>query len=351
MPQAYTLTGPRQFELRAYELPDLGPHDVRLQSLISGISHGTELNLYRGGSPFASKHFDGAHRLFMPNDQQEHPVGRLGYEMVSRVVEVGSAVTSMHAGDLVHSATNHQPMTIVNLECDASGEIPLQVLDMPAERAIFCALAGVALVAIQDAQVKLGDHVVVFGLGVIGLLVAQMARLSGAAQVTAVDPIARRRELAAAYGVAETIDPTQADPAVVLKCTADHQVPDVIIEASGSYNGLQGALRAAPMGGTIVTLGYYQGPATPITLGEEWHHNRLTLISSMGVWGCPSRYYLMWDRRRVSRTAFNLLASGQLNVDGMITQRFPYDQMPQAFRLIDEHPDQVIKVVLTYPEG
>lgn len=59
----------------------------------------------------------------------------------------------------------------------------------------------------------------------------------------------------------------------------------------------------------------------------------------------------MWDRRCVWRTALNLLASGQLNVDGMITQRFPYDQMPQAFRLNDEYPDQVIKVVLTYPEA
>lgn len=63
MPQAYTLTGPCQFELRECELPDLGPHDVCLQSMISGISHGTELNLYRGRAPFASKHFDEAHRL------------------------------------------------------------------------------------------------------------------------------------------------------------------------------------------------------------------------------------------------------------------------------------------------
>jgi threonine dehydrogenase-like Zn-dependent dehydrogenase len=146
------------------------------------------------------------------------------------------------------------------------------------------------------------------------------------------------------------IDPSQQDPAEVFKCSSGRQPPDVIIEASGSYHGLQGALRAAPMCGTVVTLGYYQGQATPVNLGEEWHVNRLTLVSSMGVWGCPSRYYPGWDRRRVSRTALDLLASGQVRVDGMITHRYPYARMPEAFRLIDEHPEQVIKVLLTYPE-
>jgi len=102
------------------------------------------------------------------------------------------------------------------------------------------------------------------------------------------------------------------------------------------------------MAGNVITLGYYQGGATPVTLGDEWHHNRLTMVSSMAVWGCPSRYHPMWDRPRITRTSFDLLARGLVRVDGLITQRFSYSEAPAAYRFIDEHPAETIKVVLTY---
>ncbi len=92
MPAAYYLVAPRTFELREYEEPPLGPREARLQSVLSGISHGTELNLYRGSAPFADKYFDREHRLFMPNPTPGFRPLILGYEMVSQVVEVGRYV-------------------------------------------------------------------------------------------------------------------------------------------------------------------------------------------------------------------------------------------------------------------
>lgn len=349
MPERYMLVAPRTFALRSYDDPPLGPRDVRLKSVLSGISHGTELNLYRGTSPFAEKHFDGEHRLFVPNEESGFRESGLGYELVSRVVETGSAVDEVKVGDLVHTATRHQPITVINL--DAQSSIPLHVLpaNVSPEQAVFGALIGVALIAIQDAQIKVGDHVAVFGLGAIGLIAIQLARLNGALHITAIDPIAMRRSLALDLGVDEVIDPREQDPAVLLKFRqgAPHGV-DVAIEASGHYAGLQGALRCAHMGGKIVTLGYYQGGAAAIFLGEEWHHNRLTLISSMGVWNCPSRYYPMWDRARITRTAFALLDKRWIQVERLVTQRFPYAQAPEAYRFIDERPDETIKAVLVY---
>jgi threonine dehydrogenase-like Zn-dependent dehydrogenase len=349
MPERYMLVAPRTFALRSYEDPPVGPRDVRLESVLSGISHGTELNLYRGTSPFAEKHFDGEHRLFMRNEEVGFRESGLGYELVSRVVEVGDEVNEIKVGDLAHTATRHQPTTVVNL--DAESSIPLHVLpaNVSPERAVFSALVGVALIAIQDAQIKVGDHVAVFGLGAIGLIAVQLARLNGALHITAIDPIAMRRQLALDLGVDEVIDPRVEDPAVILKHRegAPRGV-DVAIEASGHYAGLQGALRCAHMGGKIVTLGYYQGGASPVFLGEEWHHNRLTLISSMGVWNCPSRYSPMWDRARVTRTVFALLDRGLIQVEQLVTQRFPYAQAPEAYRFIDEHPEETVKVVLAY---
>lgn len=349
MPERYMLIAPRTFALRSYEDPPLGPRDVRLKSVLSGISHGTELNLYRGTSPFATKHFDGEHRLFMPNEEEGFRETGLGYELVSRVVEVGSEVHEVKVGDLVHTATRHQPTTVVNL--DAQGQIPLSVLPpgVTPEEAVFSALIGVALIAIHDAQIKVGDHVAIFGLGAIGLIAVQLARLNGALNITAVDPIPLRRQMALELGADEAIDPAVEDPAVRLKFReGEPRGVDVAIEASGHYAGLQGALRAAHMGGRVVTLGYYQGGASAVYLGEEWHHNRLTMVSSMGVWGCPSRYYPMWDRARVSRTVSILLERDLVKVEHLITHRFPYRQMPEAYRFIDEHPTETIKAVLEY---
>lgn len=351
MPQAYVLVAPRCLALREYEEPPLGPRDVRLQSLLSGISHGTEMNLYRGTAPFAEKHFDGEHRLFMPNEEMGFREMRLGYELVSRVVEVGREVSEVRVGDLVHTATPHRPTTVVNMDANAQSQIPMQLLPtgVTPEEAIFSALIGVALVAVHDAQIKLGDHVVVFGLGTIGLIVIQLARLNGAMYIMAVDPIAKRREMAAALGADEVIDPGERDPAELIKFREGApRGADVVIEASGHYAALQGALRCAHMGGTVVTLGYYQGGATPVRLGEEWHHNRLNLVSSMAVWGCPSRYHPMWDRPRATRTVFELLERDMLRVAQLITHRFPYAEAPAAYRLIDEHPEETIKVVLSY---
>ena len=326
MPQAYMLVAPRKLELRDYDDAPLGPRDVRLKSVLSGISHGTELNLYRGTAPFAEKHFDGEHRLFMPNEEVAFRPMRLGYEMVSRVVEVGAEVSGVKVGDLVHTATNHQPTTTVNMDQDAKAAIPMLVLPpgVTPRQAIFSALVGVALAGIHDAQIKVGDHVAIFGLGAIGLIAVQLARLNGALYIAAIDPIAKRRQAAEKLGA------------------------DVVIEASGHYAALQGALRTAHMGGRVVALGYYQGGAAPVFLGEEWHHNRLELISSMAVWGCPSRYHPMWDRRRISRTSIDLLARGLVKVDDFVTQTFPYSHAPAAYRFIDEHPEETIKVVLTY---
>jgi 2-desacetyl-2-hydroxyethyl bacteriochlorophyllide A dehydrogenase len=352
MPHAYMLTAPRTLELREYQDPaELGPREVRLQSVLSGISHGTEMNLYRGTAPFAEKHFDGQHRLFVPNQEPGFQPMGLGYELVSRVLEVGRSVTEVAVGDLVHTAANHRPTSVVNLDDEARSQIPLQVLpeSVNPASAVFAALVGVALAAIHDAQIKVGDDVAIFGMGTIGLILVQLARQSGALHITAIDPISKRREMAARLGADLTLDPTTTDPAMVLKHRPSGPCgPDVVLEASGNYRALQSAIRTAHMGGNVVTLGYYQGGATPLQLGEEWHHNRLNLISSMAVWQCPSRYAPMWDRPRITRTAVSLLERGLVQVEGLITQRFDYLDAPLAYQFIDEHPDETIKAVLVY---
>ena len=123
---------------------------------------------------------------------------------------------------------------------------------------------------------------------------------------------------------------------------------DVAIETSGSAAGLHDAVAAAGLGATVVTVGFYQGGATQLRLGEEWHHNRLDMVSSMGAWGAPHRSHPAWDRPRVMRTVVDLFAAGRLRVDALPIRRFPFEQAVEAYAWLDEHPNDAVKVALTY---
>jgi threonine dehydrogenase-like Zn-dependent dehydrogenase len=124
---------------------------------------------------------------------------------------------------------------------------------------------------------------------------------------------------------------------------------DAVIEISGSYSALQAAIRALHPGGVLVTASYFAGSGNQLNLGAEWHHNRLTLVSSMPVWGMPHRNYPMWDLKRIERTALSLLERGRLEVAAMIGKRFPYEQAAEAYRFIDKNPEAAVKVLLDYP--
>lgn len=348
MPLELQLAGPRQVRLADYTEAPLRRHEVRAEAVISGISHGTELNLFRGTSPFEGKEFDPELRLFRPRSGRlPHPT--LGYEWVGRVSEVGADVEHLHPGDLVHLLSPHrQTHTFTPENMPYRGRLHALPPELSSDIAIFLALAGVALQAVHDAQIKLGDRVAIFGLGAIGLLAVQLARLDGAVWIDAIDPIAMRREIALRFGADQVLDPERGDVGLAIKTASKHHGADVAIECSGHDAALHEAIRSLRKAGRVVAAGFYQGGAGALRLGEEWHHNRVTMVSSMAVWDCPHRHYPLWDRARVEEVAIDLLASGRLRTDGLITHRLPFTGAAEAYELIDRHPADVIKVALTY---
>lgn len=351
-PRQLVTTAPRTLAYVPAEVGSLEPTQVRLRTVVSGISHGTELHLYRGTAPFSSRRFDPALRLFQdgPGAARELP---LGYELVGEVVELGSQVTQAALGDLVHAAIPHAEEAVVDLSRPGALGYPAQRLPdgLPAEVGLFTAVTCVALVATHDAGIKLGDRVVVSGLGAIGLLTVQLARLDGATTVLAVDPIEERRALARQLGADDVIDPTTERVAVGVKerlgGSSLASGADTVVETSGAVDALHEAIAAVRVGGSVVSAGFVQGGASALRLGEEWHHNRPQLVSSMGVWDCPHRDHPRWDRDRVARTALELLASGALKVEGMLGPSFSFDAASEAYARIDTDVPPV-KVVLRY---
>lgn len=344
MPREFVLVAPRQIEFQDYAEPPLGPGEVRVRSIVSGIKHGTEMALYSGTTPFLTQRFDLECRLFLPAEEPVLYPHHLGSWLAGEVVEVGEGVTRFQVGDRVHGGLPHRPTNVARAE----QLYPLGP-NMSPETALFSDPALFALNAVHDSQLKLGDVAAVFGLGAIGLLAVQMARLNGAMRIFAVDLIPMRRELARRYGADEALDPAEGDVALTIKRATGNKGVDVAMEVSGAYAALQQAIRAVQVGGRVVAASYYKGNAAALSLGAEWHHNRPTLISSMAVWGCPHRLYPMWDLQRLERTAIDLLERGLVSCEAMVTQRIPYDEAPRAYQLIATHPEETIKVVLTYP--
>lgn len=328
--------------------------EIRLRGLISAISHGTELNFVRGTSPFAGKYFDSRLRAFVAGvNVDDHDPDVLGYEIVSEVVEVGPAVSGIRTGDIVHSGTPHQDQTIVDTTEQLQFGYPITVLPRgrPLEPALFISLGSVALQAIHDARIKIGDRVLVSGLGTIGLLTAQFAALSGASAIVVSDPIRERRELAATLVGTPITQIAASDGGNVgaeIKRAYGARGVDVAIETSGSYAALHASIAAVGVGGRVVSVGFYQGEGAGLRLGEEWHHNRPDLISSMGVWGCPHRDYPLWDRQRLTDMTRDLLYGDKVKTDPLLTQRVVFTDAQRGYELIMSQPASVLKVAIVF---
>jgi 2-desacetyl-2-hydroxyethyl bacteriochlorophyllide A dehydrogenase len=356
MPRALVLEGVKKLELVEQPSAPLRPGEARLRSRLSGISHGTELSLYRGTSAFSDKVFDRGLRAFVhphAGTTSAYPA-TLGYEMVSEVVEVAPDVTAVGVGDLVHTGTPHQEETVLDVASSLSATYPLVCLPTAErlERGLFISLSAVALQAVHDAEVKLGDAVSVHGMGAIGLMAIQMCQLEGIQNVYAVDPDPARRALALKFGATDVLDPSNGESVgLQIRELNEGRGVDVAIDVSGSDRGLQGALGAAGLGATVVAAGFYQGGAANLNLGEEFHHNRLSIIASIGGWGTPNRHAPQWDRRRVLAVATRLLYTDRVSVEGLLSRTFPFGDARAAYEWLDGHPQDAVKVALDYGPG
>jgi threonine dehydrogenase-like Zn-dependent dehydrogenase len=100
-------------------------------------------------------------------------------------------------------------------------------------------------------------------------------------------------------------------------------------------------------GGQVVAAGFYQGSATGLDLGEEFHPNRVSVVASqIGV--LPTALSNRWDGARLRRTIVDLVAAGRLDVASLVTHVVPLREADLAYRLLDEEPTEALQVVLDF---
>jgi threonine dehydrogenase-like Zn-dependent dehydrogenase len=338
MPKELVAVAPRTPRLVDYDPPPLGPETVRLVSEFGAPKHGTELMAYRRQAPTSASRYDPQWRCFLP--REDGGSGRfplpLGNTVVGRIEAAGAAVTGFAPGDRVYG---HLPLREVHVVTTERLR-PLPP-DLPPAAAVCVDPADAAL-AMRDAGVRLGDRVAVFGLGAIGLFVAQYCRLSGASLVIAVDPLPLRRELAARLGADVALDPSTCDVGLEVRRLTGRLGVDVALEVSGSPGALQQAIRATRFEGTVGVLAAYPGGAEALHLGQEFHWNAIRLVSCRTV-SLPLRDY-GWDRGRVEGLAEDLLRTGRVRCEGLLQPIVPFEEAAEAYRAIDEHPETCLKL-------
>jgi len=343
--RALVLTAPRQLEWEALSRAPLAPDEVRIRTLFSGISAGTELSQFRGTSPFMNKLWDADNRVFRESDTPSwtFPVRNLGYEEVGDIVETGSAVTRLQVGDRVFGTWGHRT-THVWAEADAW---PRKMPDGADPRiGIFSHIGAVALNGAHDARIRMGDLVVVFGLGVPGQIVLQAARASGAT-VVGVDPVQSRRAMALKLGADRVLDPTAGSVSDIIKSETDGRGADICIEVSGAPAALSEAMRTIAYASRVVAMGFFQGEARGLHLGDEFHHNRIELISSQISGVAPDASH-RWSKSRLWQTAVRLQHEGRLNLLPLITDEVPFEDAPALFHRLDRGAPDILQTVLRF---
>jgi threonine dehydrogenase-like Zn-dependent dehydrogenase len=190
-------------------------------------------------------------------------------------------------------------------------------------------------------------------LGAVGLLSVQLARAAGVSPLIAVDPLAARREMAISLGADHVIDPGAGRAAEQVREINGGRGVDAAIETSGNWKALHEAIRCCASGyGRVVALGFYQGAGSDLRLGEEFHHSTFNPMGASSILAIDHRKApapgRAWDRIRVYGTIAGMLGSGTLVVHDLLTHTLPQRDAGAAFELIDQHPEEIIKVALTY---
>ncbi|MDQ3766994.1 MAG: zinc-binding alcohol dehydrogenase [Actinomycetota bacterium] len=368
MPRELIALEPRKPVLREYEEPELRLRQIRIRTEFASPKHGTELVGYRNESA-VNRPYDPEWGCMIPRPEGEVPRNfPLGNMAVGVVTEVGPEVTRFRVGERVFG---HFPIRETHTVDETAADPLPEGLDP--EEAV-CLDPAVMALAVRDAQIRLGDHVAVFGLGAIGLMAVQMARIAGAEKVIAVDPIEPRRSVAVALGADVALDPL-ADggdagmairrisgfaPSAVeppTRVTGGYwEIPtqfgqrgvDVAVEAAGSAQALHHAIRATRFGGTVCVMSFYGKDAAGLRLGEEFHVNRLQMVSAR-VESLPLRDAPVWTLERLVEVALGWLTSGRLRTEGIVTPVVPFDESVEAYREIDEHPERSIKLGISFP--
>jgi predicted dehydrogenase len=285
----------------------------------------------------------------------------LGYSNAGIVLEVGEGVTGFKVGDYVACAgggfASHSE--IVRIPRNLAAVVPAGpgLRDVPLEEAAFATVAAIGLQGIRLAELQLGEIVAVIGLGLIGQIIVQLARVNGC-RVIGMDPSADRCRLAEELGCLATASCDEDMKVAAASVSNGSGVDSVLIAAATDSNApVSLAAEIARDRARVVAVG-----AVGLTLPRKPYYMKELDFRVSRSYG-PGRYdieyeekgrdypigYVRWTEGRNVASILQLLASGQLNFAPLITHRFPIEQAAKGYELIKGRTGEpCLGVVITF---
>lgn len=311
-------TGARRLELRREPVPEVAPNQVRVRTRKSLISMGTELICYE--------------RRFEPGthwDQWVKYPFYPGYSNAGVVEAVGSDVTDVAVGDRVASRAHHRQIYVA--DTSRMLRIPDGISD---EDATWFGLANIVQNGIRRAEHELGDAVAIVGLGPLGQLVTQYARLLGAREVIAIDPVPARLELARAHGATQTLAMRVSDAVDAVKSLTDGRGADVVYDVTGHPAVFSAALALPRRFGKVILLGDAGTPSEQ-RLTSDVIRRGLRIIGAHDNHPPPvGTDHLWWSHHNMARLFFTYLERGQMEVSSLITHRYAPTEAPACYEAL-----------------
>lgn len=330
--------------IREESLSPPGAGQVMVQTKYSAISAGTEMLFYRGNFP-EGKATDIS--LTSLAGKMKYPI-QYGYALVGQVIEIGKNADSQLLDKSVFLFHPHQSHIVV-----PQTEVYLLPSELDERNALFLPNMETAVGCVMDAKPLLGEKLVIFGQGIVGLLTTAILAKYPLEQLIAVDPLKKRREYAKKLGATKILDPRSKNFVVELEKilrsnksdSEQGSGADLIFELSGNPEVLNVAIAFAGYQSRIVVGSWYGTKKVQLNLGEHFHRNRLQIISSQvstihpelrGRWTKDRRLELVWKYL------------GELNPSSLISHQIPFSEAQSAYELLDEKQEEALQVVLIY---
>lgn len=333
------LAGPKEFVVHDTSVPEIKENEVLIKVGYIGIC-GSDMHTYYGKHPFVPL-----------------PV-ILGHEFSGVVKSIGSAVTHVHVGDRVAvdptitcgscknckrgraNVCNH--LKLIGCHKDTVGAFGEYVVApasnvhvIPAHtkltEAAFVEPLAVGVHACRRGQLDEGQTVCIVGSGTIGLMTAFAAKYLGASRVVIMDISEEKCTTAASYGF-EVICNRSKNPKALVTELFGESGPDVMFECVGVEGSIRFCTEGSPKGGRIVVVGVYEEEIRfPMAFVQEWE---LELIGTLTY------------SRQDFKDALKLIVDKKVDVEKLISRKFPLIEAADAFHYIEENRSTVVKVLL-----
>lgn len=317
------------------EAPHPKTGELLIQTRRTLVSTGTEMTIFSGDYPENSAW---ASVTSYPNVP--------GYSNVGRVIDVGEAVDKSWIGRRVGTYGRHAAYTTVN--ADQARVIDHAAVDDAS--ASFFTIAEIVMNSVRRSQLRWGESVGVFGLGLLGQMAVRICLVAGALPVLAVDVSARRVEWAGKHSSLTTLLPDGGGLVEVAKQLTRGRMLDVVFEVTGNASAIPRQFEVLRRQGRFVVLSSPRG-ATAFDFHDYCSMPSHTIIGTHNS-SHPSHATLdnPWTQLRDAELFFDLLASGRIDVTPLISHRLSYTQAVEWYPRLLADRSEVMGAVLTWSD-